>query len=61
VTADTAEFAVQSIRTWRERMGLARYPNMSELVPDLIRDHGRLRRLERRARAAMESRVAEAR
>ena len=32
VTADTAEFAVQSIRTWRERMGLARYPNMSELT-----------------------------
>jgi hypothetical protein len=26
VTADTAEFAVQSIRTWRARMGLVRYP-----------------------------------
>ena len=32
VTADTAEFAVQSIRTWRERMGMARYPDMSELT-----------------------------
>jgi hypothetical protein len=32
VTADTSEFAVQSIRTWRERMGLVRYPNMSELT-----------------------------
>jgi DDE family transposase len=32
VTADTAAFAVQSIRTWRERMGLARYPNMRQLT-----------------------------
>ncbi len=32
VTADTAEFAVQSIRTWRERMGRTRYPQMSELT-----------------------------
>ncbi len=32
VTADTAEFAVQSIRTWRERMGTARYPKMNELT-----------------------------
>ena len=32
ITADTAEFAVQSIRTWRERMGLARYPRMRELT-----------------------------
>jgi hypothetical protein len=32
VTSDTAEFAVQSIRTWRERMGLKRYPNMCELT-----------------------------
>jgi len=32
VTADTAEFAVQSIRTWRERMGLHRYPKMRELT-----------------------------
>ena len=31
ITADTAEFAVQSIRTWRERMGQERYPDMSEL------------------------------
>lgn len=32
ITSDTAEFAVQSIRTWRERMGLARYPDMRELT-----------------------------
>jgi len=32
VTADTAEFAVASIRTWRERMGVARYAHMSELT-----------------------------
>jgi hypothetical protein len=32
ITADTAEFAVQSIRTWRERMGLQRYPEMRELT-----------------------------
>ena len=32
ITSDTAQFAVQSIRTWRQRMGLARYPAMSELT-----------------------------
>jgi hypothetical protein len=32
ITSDTAEFAVQSIRTWLERMGRARYPNMRELT-----------------------------
>jgi hypothetical protein len=32
ITSDTAEFAVASIRTWLERMGRARYPNMSELT-----------------------------
>jgi hypothetical protein len=32
ITSDTAEFAVQSIRTWLERMGRARYPKMSELT-----------------------------
>ena len=32
ITADTAEFAVQSIRTWRERMGLRRYPNMQAIT-----------------------------
>ena len=32
ITADTAEFAVQSIRTWLERMGRARYPDMTELT-----------------------------
>jgi hypothetical protein len=32
VTADTAEFAVQSIRTWFERMGRQRYPAARELT-----------------------------
>ncbi|CAH2405807.1 hypothetical protein MES5069_50007 [Mesorhizobium escarrei] len=32
VTANTAEFAVQSIRTWRERMGRGRYPSAHELT-----------------------------
>ena len=32
VTSDTAEFAVQSIRTWLERMGRARYRIMSVLT-----------------------------
>ena len=32
ITSDTAEFAVNSIRTWRERVGRARYQNMRELT-----------------------------
>jgi Rhodopirellula transposase DDE domain len=32
ITADTAQFAVQSIRCWRDRMGIERYPQMSELT-----------------------------
>ena len=32
ITADTAEFAVASIRCWRERMGRRRYPNCDELT-----------------------------
>jgi hypothetical protein len=32
ITADTAEFAVQSIRTWLLRMGRARYPGANKLV-----------------------------
>ena len=32
ITADTAEFAVQSIRTWRKRMGRARYPKARALT-----------------------------
>jgi hypothetical protein len=32
ITRDTAEFAVQSIRCWRERMGRRRYPNARELT-----------------------------
>jgi Rhodopirellula transposase DDE domain len=32
ITHDTATFAVASIRTWIERIGRARYPNMRELT-----------------------------
>ncbi len=32
ITSDTAEFAVQSIRCWFERMGRQRYPKASELT-----------------------------
>jgi Rhodopirellula transposase DDE domain len=32
ITHDTAEFAVQSIRTWLDRMGRRRYPEMRELT-----------------------------
>ena len=32
ITADTAEFAVQSIRCWLDRMGRERYPKASELT-----------------------------
>ena len=32
ITADTAAFAVQSIRTWLERMGRGRYPHARELT-----------------------------
>jgi hypothetical protein len=32
ITHDTAAFAVASIRTWIERIGRARYPNMRELT-----------------------------
>jgi hypothetical protein len=32
ITHDTAEFAVASIRTWIERIGRVRYPNMRELT-----------------------------
>ena len=32
ITSDTAEFAVQAIRTWLARMGRARYPKMHELT-----------------------------
>src|SRR5512145_617132 len=32
ITADTAEFAVATIRTWIGRMGRQRYPKMSELT-----------------------------
>jgi hypothetical protein len=32
ITADTAQFAVQSIRTWLHRMGRARYPEPRKLL-----------------------------
>ncbi len=32
ITSDTAEFAVQSIRCWRERIGDQRYPDARELT-----------------------------
>jgi Rhodopirellula transposase DDE domain len=32
ITSDTAEFAVQSIRCWRERMGRQRYPKARDLT-----------------------------
>ena len=32
ITSDTAEFAVQSIRCWRNRMGAERYPRARELT-----------------------------
>ena len=32
ITSDTAEFAVQSIRSWLERMGRQRYPNARDLT-----------------------------
>jgi hypothetical protein len=32
ITSDTAEFAVQSIRHWRDAMGSERYPDMRELT-----------------------------
>ena len=32
ITSDKAEFAVQSIRCWRKRMGDQRYPNARELT-----------------------------
>ena len=32
ITSDTAEFAVQSIRCWLERMGRERYPEATELT-----------------------------
>ena len=33
ITSDTAEFAVQSIRCWLERMGRRRYPNAEPRTP----------------------------
>ena len=55
ITSDTAEFAVQSIRCWLERMGRQRYPRCAG-----IDGHCGLRRLEWRACAAVEARTAKA-
>jgi hypothetical protein len=60
ITSDTAQFAVASIRRWLDAMGRERYPQARELVPDLIRDHGRRRRLEWNACPALEGRATEA-
>ena len=56
VTHDTAQFAVNAIRCWLAKMGRARYPARAP-----SHDHRRLRRLQRRTRAIVEDRVAEAR
>ncbi len=53
---DTAEFAVDAIRRWRDTMGGARYPRRGS-----IDDHRRRRRHQRLPRAAMEGRTAEIR
>lgn len=55
ITADTAAFAVESIRTWIAH-------GTDALSQDArADDHGRLRRLERRTRQAVEGGAAEAR
>ena len=44
ITCDTAQFAVATIRTWLEKMGRPRYPDMSELqieVAPVVRTAGR--------------------
>ena len=48
ITSDMAEFAVEAIRSWLGRMGRT----LSESAR--ADDHSGLRRLERRARAALE-------
>jgi len=53
VDADTAAFAVESIRRWWHKLGQARLPQCH--VSD---DHRRLRRQQRGAGQAMEARVA---
>jgi len=52
---DTAEFAVNSIRRWHDKMGRARYPKAP------ADDHRRRRRLQRNARTAVEDQAARAR
>src|SRR5450631_730860 len=54
ITHDTAEFAVQSIRTWLDRIGRPRYTSMRELM--ITADCGG----SNSALAAVEVRVAEA-
>ena len=55
VTSDTAEFAVNAIRSWFDKMGPRA---LSRRLP--ADDHGRLRRLQRSPRAAVEARASEA-
>ena len=56
ITSDTAEFAVNAIRTWIERIG-----RQALSAHARAHHHGRLRRLERRACQAVEGGAAEAR
>jgi hypothetical protein len=53
VDADTAAFAVESIRRWWQQLGQARYPEAKRLV-----HHRRLRWQQRCPGAAVEARVA---
>ncbi len=53
---DTAQFAVNSIRSWWQHLGQQRYPNATRL-----HDHRRLRRLQRQPHPAVEGRAAKAR
>ena len=50
---DTAQFAVNSIRSWWQHLGRPRYPNATRL-----HDHRRLRWLKRQPRASVEGRAA---
>src|SRR5271169_5962842 len=53
IDADTAEFAVESIRRWWQRLGNARYPQAQRLTY-----HGRLLRPQRRPRPPLETRTS---
>ena len=55
IDADTAAFAVESIRRWWQRLGRARYPEARRLA-----HHRRLRRQQWRSGPPVEARAAEA-